>query len=182
VTEIEEEDPMDQAMTDHPNPLREVPPYYPRHHDDEWVDEVHITTVPRFKQSGLSGDEWRTSAIVQIQRKGVVLRERSYHSIAIALDYIGSIVGFAPASYDREEAGWDSSTGEALCFQPGCSEYATIEVRKIREACRSGHVTSLDGREARVRWCEKHKHRGDAGLDDADTNYEPITAGGGPGR
>lgn len=164
----------DQPMTDRPKPLKDIPPHYPRHHDDEWVDEVHITTVPRWKDSELSGSEWRTSARVEVKRKGVVLRERSFHSIRDALLHLGSVVGFAPADYDREEAGWDSSTGEALCFQPGCSEYATVEVRKLRESCGYGHVTSLDGREARVRWCEKHKHRGDSGLDDADDVYEPI--------
>ena len=39
------------------------------HHDDEWYDEVRITTVPRYKTSSLSGDEWRTSARIQILRK-----------------------------------------------------------------------------------------------------------------
>jgi hypothetical protein len=154
--------------------LRTLIPYYPRHRGDEWVDEIHITTVPRFKQSDLSGDEWRTSAKVEILRKGVVLRERSYHDIKTAVAFLGSIAPEYPVGYDRDEPGWDASVGEALCFQPGCSEYATVEVRKLREACREGHVKSLDGREARVRWCDKHKHRGDASLDDADDNYEPL--------
>ena len=164
----------DQPMTDRPNPLRESPPYYPRHRDDEWVDEIRITTVPRFKESELSGDEWRTSAKVEIFRKGVVLRERSYHDIKTAVAYLGSIAPQFPAGYERDESGSDASVGEALCFQPGCSEYATVEFRKLREACQRGHVTLLDGREACVRWCDRHKHRGDASLDDADSNYEPL--------
>ena len=43
------------------------------HHDDEWYDEIRVTTVPRFKTSGLSGDEWRRSAKVTFLRKGIVL-------------------------------------------------------------------------------------------------------------
>jgi hypothetical protein len=51
---------------------------YKRHRDDEWFDEIRleteagavlqIITVPRYKTSGLSGDEWRTSARIQIAR------------------------------------------------------------------------------------------------------------------
>ncbi len=48
---------------------------YLKHEDDEWFDEIRFETsfgaalrlivVPRFKTSGLSGDEWRVSAKVQ---------------------------------------------------------------------------------------------------------------------
>lgn len=51
---------------------------YKRHHDDEWFDEIRlimgsdpilrIITRPRYKTSDLSGDEWRTSAVVQVAR------------------------------------------------------------------------------------------------------------------
>ena len=40
------------------SPLKN-PPHFERHPDDEWYDEVRIVTVPRYKTSGLSGDEWR---------------------------------------------------------------------------------------------------------------------------
>ena len=46
---------------------------YKRLSDDEWFDEIQLigtaaavfalVTVPRYKTSGLSGDEWRTSAM-----------------------------------------------------------------------------------------------------------------------
>lgn len=53
-------------------------PWYKRHSGDEWFDEIRfetaegsllrIATVPRYKTSDLSGDEWRTSARVQVAR------------------------------------------------------------------------------------------------------------------
>lgn len=50
-----------------------------RHHDDDYWDEITIDTkvvhlrahvVPRYKTSGLSGDEWRTSAVLEVKRDG----------------------------------------------------------------------------------------------------------------
>ncbi len=38
--------------------------------DAQAFDEVRIRTVPRWKESGLSGDEWRISATVEFWRKG----------------------------------------------------------------------------------------------------------------
>ena len=38
--------------------------HWPALHDDEGVDEITIKKVPRFKSSHMSGDEWRTSALV----------------------------------------------------------------------------------------------------------------------
>lgn len=37
--------------------------------DAQAFDEVRIVTVPRYKQSGLSGDEWRISAAIRLYRK-----------------------------------------------------------------------------------------------------------------
>jgi hypothetical protein len=151
-------------------------PYYPRHRDDEWVDEIRIRTVPRFKESELSGDEWRTSVNVEVMRKGMVMRTERFHRVRDAVLGLGSVVGFAPADYRDTEAGWDARLTDDKCFQPGCSEDATVEVRKIRQSCHEGHVTDIDNTysEAHVRWCEAHKYRGDASLDDADTNYAAL--------
>ncbi|KKL50531.1 hypothetical protein LCGC14_2304540, partial [marine sediment metagenome] len=38
--------------------------------DDEGVDQIVIDTVPRYKMSGLSGDEWRVSGRVRFFRNG----------------------------------------------------------------------------------------------------------------
>lgn len=53
-------------------------PRYKRHSDDEWFDEIRfetaegpllrIVTMYRYKTSSMSGDEWRTSARIQVSR------------------------------------------------------------------------------------------------------------------
>lgn len=53
-------------------------PRYKRHSDDEWFDEVRFETGEgtllrivikyRYKTSSMSGDEWRTSANIQVRR------------------------------------------------------------------------------------------------------------------
>ena len=41
--------------------------------DAQAFDEVRIVTVPRYKRSDLSGDEWRISAEIQFYRNGVLI-------------------------------------------------------------------------------------------------------------
>lgn len=167
------------ARTDVAPPQRSGPPtHYWRHRDDEWVDEISITTVERWKESELSGDEWRFTAVVEIKRKGTVIRRRGYHSIATALKYLGSIVGHAPADYDHDEPGWDGRLGEELCAQPGCSEIATVELRMLKQFCRDGHPTMRPFPEYDYRrhFCQRHSRRGDCALEDADRNYVEVPA------
>jgi hypothetical protein len=56
-------------------------PIYKRHPDDEWFDEIRVETAEgpllriitqyRYKTSNMSGDEWRTSASIQVRRGNV---------------------------------------------------------------------------------------------------------------
>jgi len=58
------------------------------HRDDLWFDEVHLVgsegpvfriyTLPRYKTSGLSGDEWRTSAPIEYSHNGKEWTEIDY--------------------------------------------------------------------------------------------------------
>lgn len=43
------------------------------HPDDERFDEIHISVVERWKESELSGDEWRFSYLAEIKRKGEII-------------------------------------------------------------------------------------------------------------
>lgn len=69
-----------------------------RHHDDDYWDQIEITTglvrlsttvVPRYKTSGLSGDQWRISVSLKVihQRDGSVLHARSYHRMRDLFTY-----------------------------------------------------------------------------------------------
>lgn len=50
--------------------------------------------------------------------------------------------------------------------------------RDVRQSCRSGHVEAIKYGPYVVRFCERHKHRGDCGLDDRDDNYVPFVEAG----
>lgn len=137
--------------------------------DAQAFDEIRITTVPRFKESEMSGDEWRISAKVEFMRNGNVMFERSYRNIETACNHMGAAHGEAC------DDGKAMFGGEGdICDQEGCANLATVTYRKKFGYCREGHKSDLHNVTIR-KFCERHKHRGDCGLDDADTNYEQLT-------
>jgi len=158
--------------------MRTPKPFYKRHEDDEWIDEIRVKVVPRYKTSGLSGNEWRVSALVQFSRKGVVLRERRVHRIrdaAMAIPWM--LIDDAPVGDDEDRKFPDE---DSWCFQPGCTEKAVSIYRLKTEGCpRCGTQKTPAFAEVRRAFCRKHLRRGDAGLDDADDNYE-VVSGPGP--
>jgi len=67
-----------------------------RHHDDEYWDGVTITAlgacldislVPRFKTSGMSGDEWRVHARFALSDRSGIFFGRDFQSVNGALKY-----------------------------------------------------------------------------------------------
>ena len=80
-------------------PLAKLP--LRRHHDDNYWDEIivyggqvtlHGTTVYRYKTSGLSGDEWRTSARLVVKQKGVAF-DGSSHPFTTAIAFVVFVSG-----------------------------------------------------------------------------------------
>jgi hypothetical protein len=72
--------------------MEKGPAKYPlrRHHDDKYWDEVVIlagqivlrgSVVPRYKTSGMSGDEWRISTQLVVKLAGTVIVERGFHDM-----------------------------------------------------------------------------------------------------
>jgi hypothetical protein len=137
--------------------------------DAQAFDEVRITTVPRFKESELSGDEWRISAKVELVRKGRVIFERGFRNIETACAFLPAVHAEAIDDGHACFAG-----EEEFCDQEGCAELATVSYRKKADYCREGHKTEPPYTKIR-RFCERHKHRGDCGRDDGDANYELWT-------
>ena len=148
-----------------------------RHNDDEWVDEVHIRTVPRFKESHLSGDEWRVSAVVEFKRKGHVVATESYRDVSAALAYIARhAVGLAPASFKGTDPYLTQRLDLDYCAQPGCSNPWTVEYHLTHEGCgRCGAVKEPKYHDQRRRFCDTHAVRGDSDLDDMDAHYVKVT-------
>lgn len=147
-------------MTLSEKPWRDLRP------DAQAFDEVRIITVPRFKESELSGDEWRISATIQLLRKGRIIYEQGFRNVETACGFLYSVYLTAIDDGRAMFGGEDD-----FCDQEGCSELATITYRKKFNYCREGHRSELHNVTIR-KFCDRHKHRGDCGLDDADDNYE----------
>ena len=170
--------------------LLEHHPWFRRLADDGYVDDIHLRTVPRFKTSELSGDEWRVHVRVEFRRKGVLVGYEDYRHIAEALAHLARYAGWgkgiAPASLrmgDKEpdhvaDAERMRHTDEDFCAQPGCAEPWTVEYRMSSTGCECcGETTDIattEWKDYRRRFCDRHAMRGDADLDDADRNYVRI--------
>lgn len=131
-------------------------------------DEIRIKTVPRYKQSGMSGDEWRISATVELMRNDIVVHTESYRNVETATRFLPALHATAideGHGYFASENSW--------CDQEGCSDFATVYYNKKLHYSREGYSKTAPEGTTR-QFCEKHKTRGDCGLDDADRNYELI--------
>lgn len=112
---------------------------------------------------------------VRLVRKGHLLWTASFPSFADAA--IGLAWHQVIAGESSQLTMIPDDVERTLCCQAGCAAppVCLYRLKKIQKGrCRS---TFLDPDEfdARHRWfCARHAHRGDAGFEDADTNYEVI--------
>jgi hypothetical protein len=133
-------------------------------------DEVRIITVPRYKTSGLSGDEWRISASIQLFRKGKLIHERGVRNVEMGCVFA------AATYYEAQDNGLAYFAGDGVtCDQEGCNAAADVRYRLIYQYCRDGH-RSDPSRPTYRHFCERHKRRGDCALEDSDVNYVDSTA------
>jgi hypothetical protein len=144
------------------------------HPDDERYDKITIGVQERWKESELSGDEWRFSYIIIAWRKGEAIVQRSFSRLDWALQALQYTINIWPAdgeNFNREA--WDNTN--ELCDQPGCAAIATIFYKRIKPYTRSGEELVDHGYRNEYRqFCVRHEHRGDCALDDTDSNYERI--------
>ena len=137
--------------------------------DAQAFDKVIIETVPRYKQSGLSGDEWRISASIKFYRKGKLVFEDGCSNV----QYACYLLGAKHIKAIDDGLGYFAGEGN-LCDQEGCSSPATVTYRKLKNYCRDGHSEEPKFNIPIRMFCDVHKRRGDCGLDDSDSNYEKI--------
>src|SRR6266481_8559610 len=84
-------------------------------------DEVRIFTVPRYKQSGLSGDEWRISDSIELWRKGKLIHERGVRNVEIGFAFASAVL------YEAQDDGKAHFGGDGIhCDQEGCADAATV--------------------------------------------------------
>ena len=137
--------------------------------DAQAFDEIRIVTVPRYKMSGLSGDEWRISAEIQFLRKGTIRHRESYRDVQTAC-------GFLYAEHGKAcDDGHAYFAGEGnLCDQEGCKAEATHRHNIQINHCDHCGVDARHQFPSYRLFCDEHKIRGDCGIDDADRNYEVV--------
>jgi len=137
--------------------------------DAQAFDEIRVNTIPRYKESELSGDEWRISARVEFLRNGIVRKTWVCSSVQDAAYLMAS--NWVEAC---DNMGGYFSSEEDFCDQEGCSQKATVYLKKKTDCCNHGHRTNIEWGEHIRQFCENHSTRGDAGLDDGDSNYEIL--------
>lgn len=146
-------------------PRRDIKP------DAQAFDEIRIKTIPRYKDSYMSGSEWRIHAETEFYRKGKLVKSVGCSNIQNACYLVGA----------KHMEACDNAEGffageRDICDQEGCCEVATLKHTKKFDYCRDGHRSENPANAYRL-FCEKHKTRGGSGFDDADNNYivSPFT-------
>ena len=140
--------------------------------DAQAFDEIRIRVIPRFKESELSGDEWRISAQIEFFRKGKLILDDQVNDMQTA-------VGCLYYKYIRAiDDGHAYYAGDGVhCDQEGCNEKATMLYRIKQDYCADfggcGQKKDLYTGSHRC-FCEKHSTRGDQDRQDNDDNYEMI--------
>lgn len=148
-----------------PRPTRALKP------DAQAFDEVRILTKPRFKDSHLSGCEWRISAEIEFYRKGKLIFTQGCSNVENACYLVGSMHMTATDNALGHFAGEGN-----ICDQEGCSAEATVTYRVKKEFSRDNpHEWNkpIEGLTIR-KFCDRHRDRGDSSCDDCDENYERI--------
>ena len=165
------------------------PIYFDKHREDEYFDEVKVVILPRYKTSGLSGDEWRFTHQARLFWKGQQIGHRNFLNLQDALremDWwvrnINELVKFRFKEYDdgshlEELINFpDEKLRVEYCAQPGCPNKATHTFIKKKKWTKDGMAeVPMHGVHA-IRFCQQHTTRGDCALEDADKNLELFEA------
>lgn len=139
--------------------------------DAQAFDEIKIYTVPCWKESELSGSEWRISAVVELWRKGKPIHSKSFRNIETAAQLL------AHTYMEAVDNGKGFFAGEGeICDQEGCSAKATTKMELVKTGCGScgTHPIIPTLRQYRM-FCDFHKRRGYQSFDDSDSSYKIIT-------
>lgn len=146
----------------------------------EAFDDIRLRVVPRYKTSGMSGDEWRTSVHVEFFHKGHVVYEAYYRDMQTAITLLG---------HDFLEGAFDHGAipdkiidlEKTACDQPGCPDTAVSKYKIKKQYSDRGDL--LDAEDSSLEYyrqfCLAHNQRGDCSREDSDRNYE-VLEGPGP--
>lgn len=144
------------------------------HPEDERFDEIHIECVERWKDSELSGDEWRFSYVAHVKRKG----EEIGHIGASTLDWLLKGLQWRMLTSGKD-FGFDQEAWlrtKDKCDQPGCGNVATIFYKRLKRFTDLGEELAPSTYQDEYRqFCDRHSRRGDCAIDDSDCNYQEFS-------
>lgn len=140
--------------------------YYTRPlNDDHCYDRIEVTQAERWKESELSGDEYRWSYRAVAVRKGIAIAAYNQG------DLLGALLRLIPEL--NRLARW-RYLGVDECAQPACANEPVVLYRIIRPWSANGTLAYTHDSKYVRGFCGDHTHRGDCGMDDNDANYEPV--------
>jgi hypothetical protein len=148
--------------------------WHKRDDDFEAFDKITLEVVPRYKTSGLSGDEWRTSVVATFWFKGEKIHEHSWTSMRYAI----MLLAHEWVTQQEPIPERVIELEEPKCDQPGCAVDAVARFVIKRETSDSGEWLDTSQSSARYfrKFCKRHVQRGDCSREDCDENYEPLDA------
>ncbi len=143
------------------------------HPEAERFDSVTVDIAERWKESELSGDEWRFSYVVTFWRHGDPIAQVSGPSVEKAL----IVAAYEFPRIEVEGAKGYMGDLSAYCCQPGCpNPWEVLKHPITRYERYSGANTGpYEPNDVRA-FCDRHRDRGDCALDDADRNYIELDA------
>lgn len=147
-------------------------PYFKALAGDEGIDRITLEVVPRFKESELSGDEWRTSVKVTFYRKGKPMAEKTFGTMKGATAAVGWFFQTVHETSPVPLWGLDDCT----CAQYGCDQEAVrvVQLKKEFSAQGEGPLPKEGDEVVRRAFCVGHRHRGNASRKDSEQNYQNV--------
>ncbi len=138
--------------------------------DAQHFDEVHVVTLPRYKTSAASGDEWRIGTRVQFKLKGDLVYEAFTH-----YDTAGCLVNLPeellPIVRDKSSL----ITRDDRCDQESCCAPSTVTYQLTKTYPEESGRDGVTPTTPLIRkFCARHSTRGDCGREDADDNYSVL--------
>lgn len=142
--------------------------------DFEVFDKITMEVIPRYKQSGLSGDEWRQHVEVTLYFKGKEIKRFGARTMHIASMMLGHELIFI--TEDESIPDKVRELEKVKCFQSSCDQDATT--KNYLKNLFSSSGMKLDASEIHFpyyrKFCDKHSTRGDCSREDCDKNYSKV--------
>ncbi len=140
----------------------------------DWVafDKITLEVVPRYKTSGMSGDEWRTGVALKFWFKGQLIEEEFRTSMEAAIRHLAVI-------HDEKTCPISDkiiAVEKTKCDQASCSADAVARFKLKRLTADDGEFLDMAEQysDHYRQFCKQHLRRGDCSREDADDNYEPL--------